>query len=248
MIGRSQIGAIRRSLLCSVHKRNVVSPQRQPIVSFTFDDAPRSAYVTGGSILRSFGAHGTYYVAPGLIGTENHLGEQLRIGDLQSLLGEGHELASHTYSHCSCRETPFRNFEIDVQKARLALHELSGAEDSGNFAYPYGHVTVNSKKNLGTKVRSCRSTVNGINTSPVDLNLLRANPLYGDVDVLDRVERLFRQNEERRGWLIFYSHDVRPAPSKFGCTPELLESAVAFTAKHNSRILTVSEALEELGA
>ena len=52
----------------------------------------------------------------------------------------------------------------------------------------------------------------------------------------------------QKGWLIFYTHDVRPNPSQYGCTPELFEFAVSHAAHSGSRILTVEEVLRELGA
>src|SRR2546429_104887 len=37
-----------------------------PLISFTFDDFPRSAFLDAGSILRRYGALGTYYASLGL--------------------------------------------------------------------------------------------------------------------------------------------------------------------------------------
>jgi hypothetical protein len=118
--------------------------------------------------------------------------------------------------------------------------------DSGNFAYPYGDVTLRAKKTLGPDLVSCRSTIGGINGPEADLNLLRANRLYGGIDEFTGVQRLIRENEERKGWLIFYSHDVRPQPSRFGCTPALLEATVSFAAQSKATVLTVADALAKL--
>jgi hypothetical protein len=38
-----------------------------PLISFTFDDFPRSAFVEAGSILTRYGAVGTYYASLGLM-------------------------------------------------------------------------------------------------------------------------------------------------------------------------------------
>ena len=40
-----------------------------PMVSFTFDDIPKSAATTGAGILEDHGARGTFYVSGGLVGT-----------------------------------------------------------------------------------------------------------------------------------------------------------------------------------
>ncbi len=95
---------------------------------------------------------------------------------------------------------------------------------------------------------SCRGTTGGLNGPEVDLNLLRANNLYGDIDQFERVQKLILQNEKQRSWLIFYTHDVRQSPSRFGCTPALFEAAVSFAASRGSRMMTVAEVLKSTTA
>jgi len=215
-------------------------------VSFTFDDFPRSAYTTGGTILRNLGIRGTYYVAMGLMDTSNDLGEQFRLQDLHAAAAEGHELATHTFSHHSSRRVSLRTFQEDVRKGRSAVREIAGLGASENFAYPYGDATLAAKRAVGKEMMSCRGIYGGLNGPVVDLNLLKANSLYGTIDRLKTVERLILENEKRKGWLIFYTHDVRPNPSRYGCTPELLESA-GKAIKRSAKILPVAEVLTQLG-
>jgi hypothetical protein len=85
-----------------------------------------------------------------------------------------------------------------------------------------------------------------LNGPVVDLNLLRANSLYGDGTSNSRVQELILENERRRSWIIFYTHDVRSTPSRYGCTPDLLEFAVSFAARRGARILTVADVVAEL--
>jgi len=217
-----------------------------PIVSFTFDDFPRTAYSVGGSILEEFGARGTYYITGGLMNASNELGELCCWDDLQSLIDKGHELGSQTFRHSSCRALSLAAFREDVQKGMEAVEQIKG-HNSTNFAYPYGHATFRSKKILGPRLTSSRSIIPGFNGPEIDLNLLRANRLYGDIDQSGPVEDLILQNARQRSWLIFYTHDVRANPSEYGCTPALLEFAVSRAARSGSRILTVQKALAEVG-
>jgi hypothetical protein len=80
------------------------------------------------------------------------------------------------------------------------------------------------------------------------LNLLRANCLYGDVDMSQQIQDLISENVKQKAWLIFYTHDVRLNPSEYGCTPALFEFAVSQAAKSGSRILTVEQVCAEIGA
>lgn len=239
---RSQLGRLRSEMLSSVHSRPLPLRNQGPVISFCFDDFPRTAYTTGGAILKSFSLCGTYYAALGLMNTTNELGDQLRQEDIDSLLADGHELGCHTFSHLSCRAVPPRSFESDVLKGRQAICELTGG-DAENFAYPYGHVSIHSKRKIGAHMSSCRGIYGGINDLVADLNLLRANSLYGDVDQRSRFESLISANVARRGWLIFYTHDVRRNPSAFGCTPELFDQTVALAAESGCRITSIKDAL-----
>jgi peptidoglycan/xylan/chitin deacetylase (PgdA/CDA1 family) len=214
----------------------------QAVVSFCFDDFPRTAYTAGGSILKSYGARGTYYASLGLMNTANQLGDQMRQGDIDSVLSDGHELGCHTFSHSSCRRVPFDLFERDVLTGRDAIRKMTGT-DAPHFAYPFGHVSIASKKRMGTHMKSCRGIYPGINGPDADLNLLRANSIYGDMDQFGRIQSLLLENERTRGWLIFYTHDVRRCPSPFGTTPALFDMAVAMAKQKGFRIAPVGEAI-----
>lgn len=242
----SQLGSLRRQVFSRVSSRRVPLANRGPIVSFCFDDFPRTAFTTGGRILKSLGVAGSYYVAAGLMNTVNDLGEQFHREDLDAALSDGHELASHTFSHISCRSVSAPRFVEDVQKGRQAIEQLTGKPDSGNFAFPFGDFTLKAKKLVGAGAVSCRSTWNGFNGPDVDLNLLRANSLYGGRDQYALVQKLILDNERKESWLIFYSHDVQDTPSRFGCTPALLEFAVSFALQTSARILTVADVVTNL--
>jgi len=240
---RSALGKVRQRLLCSCHRRTVALGDSGPFVSFTFDDFPRTAYTTGGTILRSLGVRATYYVAMGLMNTSNDLGEQFRLEDLQAAADEGHELATHTFSHNSSRGVSLEAFKKDARNGRDAVREIAGLAPSENFAYPYGEATLAAKRAVGKEMISCRGIYGGWNGPLLDLNLLKANALYGHLDRLKTVEKLILENEKEKGWLIFYTHDVRSNPSVYGCTPELLKSVVRLARKGGTKVLPVAEVL-----
>jgi peptidoglycan/xylan/chitin deacetylase (PgdA/CDA1 family) len=243
---RSGIGAVRRRIWCSFHSRLVPLGDRGPIVTFSFDDFPRTALTNGASIVEGYGGRATYYVAMGLMGKKNDLGEQFCKKDLEYLIEQGHEVAGHTFSHLSAQHSSFEVFRQDVDRGEQAIRESLAVGPSNNFAYPYGAVTLTAKKQLGPRMRSCRGTCAGFNGPQVDLNLLRANRLYGDIDQIDPARRLILENESRRSWLIFYSHDVRNEPSPFGCTPALLKAVVSFAAERGAKVMTVADVLREI--
>jgi peptidoglycan/xylan/chitin deacetylase (PgdA/CDA1 family) len=243
MLIRQTLGAIRWRTISAFSRREFPLPDSVPTVSFTFDDFPRSALHTGGAILKSYGACGTYYAAMGLMGKVNHLGQHFSADDLNQLLSEGHELGSHTFSHMSCRAASVRDVDADVLKGRQAIEQITGIRNFHHFSYPYGHATVRVKPLIGRMMSSCRGGIPGINQSKVDLNLLRANSLYSRSLDLDSIERLLKSNEKCGGWLIFYTHDVSDTPSLFGCRPRELDRVVKLATTTRNRILQVGRYL-----
>ena len=231
--------------MCSFYVRPLGLGDRGPIVSFTFDDFPRTACSVGGAILQAFGALGTYYVAPSLMDQSNELGELFHSEDIPALQSSGHELGSQTMNHVSGRSMSRHAFRDDVQQGRAAVEAMAGT-DCPNFCYPYGHATLGTKSIMGPVVASSRSVIPGLNGPELDLNLLRANRLYGGADQTPAVRQLIERNVEHKTWLIFYTHDVRPNPSEYGCTPELFEFAVSTAVRSGSRILTISSVIKEL--
>jgi hypothetical protein len=86
---RSQISKMRCEILCSLHRRTAALGDLGPIVTFSFDDFPRSALTTGADIIEKCGGRATYYVSMGLMGQRNDLGEQFESADLQVLVERG---------------------------------------------------------------------------------------------------------------------------------------------------------------
>ena len=240
---RSQIAGVHRQALCFLARRDVQILSDRPLVSFSFDDFPRTALVVGGSILKDARIRATYYVAPALVDTVNGLGPQFQKDDLSLLLEAGHELASHTYSHISARSVPVTAYSEEVQKGYCSLAEAFGANASRHFAYPFGDVTLQVKRVVASSMLSCRGIYPGLNGPTTDLNLLHANSLYGDLDQLASARALVEENRRNKSWLIFYTHDVQPKPSPYGCTPGLLEQVVQAAIESGARIVTIGEAV-----
>src|SRR5260370_149159 len=86
-------------------RRPAVVRAEVPIISFTFDDFPRSAFLEAGSILRRYGILGTYYVSLGLMGQQSHLGPMFQAEDLKELARLRHALGCHTFGHCHSWKT-----------------------------------------------------------------------------------------------------------------------------------------------
>lgn len=219
-----------------------------PLISFTFDDFPRSALLAGGAILKDFGLSATYYAAFGLMGKQAPTGTMFLPEDVQALLEVGHELGCHTFDHCDAWETEPRAFGKSVIKNRKALAEVVPGASFKTFSYPINVPRIGTKREIQKHFLACRCGGQTINVGAADLNLLSAYFLEKSRDNPESVRNLIDENRRTRGWLIFATHDISRSPTPWGCTPEFFGSMVQYAADSGARILPVSKALESLHA
>ena len=224
-----------------------MSPQR-PLISFTFDDFPRSALMTGGAILQRFGRVGTYYASLGLVGKETASGQIFVPDDLTTLVEQGHELGCHTFSHCDSWETATKTFETSIVENRAALNRLFPYAEFKTFSYPISLPRPQTKARVADHFLCGRGGGQTFNVGKVDLNQLSAYFLEKSRDNLQAVKDLIDRNRQACGWLIFATHDISDSPTPFGCTPEFFENVVQYASGSGAQIVPVVEALEVLGA
>jgi peptidoglycan/xylan/chitin deacetylase (PgdA/CDA1 family) len=217
-----------------------------PLISFTFDDFPRSALRTGGEILQRHGLAGTYYTALGLLGSEGPSGALFTAEDLQALVAQGHELGCHTFSHCHSWNTSTAEFKDSILQNQAALAQMLPGKKFASLSYPISEPRPLTKKSAGEHFRCCRAGGQTLNTGAADLNQLAAFFLEQSRDNLQRIKDLIDHNRAVQGWTIFATHDVAAAPGPYGCTPELFEAVVQYSVRSGARILPVIEALEVL--
>jgi peptidoglycan/xylan/chitin deacetylase (PgdA/CDA1 family) len=231
-----------------------------PLVSFTFDDFPRSAFLNAGAILARYGILGTYYVSLGLAGKQSQMGPMYQPEDLKELARLGHELGCHTFGHCHSWNTPPDVYEKAILDNQQALNEVLPRTTFQTFSYPFSGPRLAVKRVAGRHFLCCRggglragrvflrhhAGGQTFNCGTTDLNLLCAFFLEQSRDNPEAVKSLIDQNARERGWLIIATHDVRDTPSRFGCTPDFFERVVQWSLDSGARVLPVVEALEVL--
>jgi peptidoglycan/xylan/chitin deacetylase (PgdA/CDA1 family) len=219
-----------------------------PLISFTFDDFPRSALLAGGSILNRFGLAGTYYASLGLLGKETPSGQVFVERDLTTLLERGHELGCHTFSHCDSWGTGTAAFENSIIENRAALSRLLPGTEFKSFSYPISMPRPLTKAMVANYFQCCRAGGQVFNVGKADLNQLSAYFLEKSRHNTQAVKDLIDRNRHVRGWLIFATHDISDNPTPFGCTPDFFEQVVQHALSSGARILPVAKVLEVLGA
>jgi peptidoglycan/xylan/chitin deacetylase (PgdA/CDA1 family) len=246
----------------ALYSRRLVIRTAAPLVSFTFDDFPRSAFLEAGAILRRYEARGTYYVSLNLMGQPSPLGTMFQAGDLEELVNAGHELGCHTFGHCHSWITPPDIYGRAILDNQRALTELLPGVSFRTFSYPFSGPRLAVKRVAGRHFVCCRGGGLRVgrhlfrhapggqtfNSGTADLNLLCAFFLEKSRGNPEAVKTLIDQNARARGWLIFATHDVRDVPSPFGCTPGFFEQVVQWSLESGARVLPVVKALDVLRA
>jgi len=235
-----------RRLSLASGKRTPVRPVRsqltRAVASLSFDDVPCSATLAGAEVLEGAGVRGSYYVCGSHTGGVFEGRAQHRLEDLARLRSAGHEIGCHTYAHQDATRVG--------HAARLRDHETNQAFAAGaldgqrpsTFAYPYGSTSLRSKLFYSKRFLACRGVYPGLNAGVIDLAELRAVPIESHRFDLGRIRDLAAQAEDRAAWLIFFTHDVSPEPTPYGCRPAELAAVVGALADAGIEVLPVKDA------
>lgn len=218
------------------------------IISFTFDDFPRSALHTAGRILEENGIAGTYYTSLGLMGTIAPTGEQFIKEDLHQAFESGHELGCHTFAHCHATETPTSIFEASIVENRRALRAiLPASEPFRTLSYPIGSPRPKTKNRCARHFAGCRAGGQTFNSGAIDLNLIQAFFIEQSRDQPEAIKAMIDAASAAGAWLIFATHDVCDTPTRYGITPALFDKTVQHAVRSGARLLPVYAALEAIG-
>jgi peptidoglycan/xylan/chitin deacetylase (PgdA/CDA1 family) len=237
----------RRTLASGVWRRELRLQTPVPLVSFTFDDAPVSAYETGAALLQAHGARGTFYVSLGLLGAQSELGPIGTAEHMRHAYNVGHEIGCHTFDHLDAWACSRFEYIHSVQRNKDALAMLLPQARMRSFAYPKSGAHLAVKPQLQQRFDCCRGGGQDINSGRVDLNRLNAVFIDKRARMSSEALRLLVQrNAQRRGWLIFAAHDISDDGGDFSCSPGLFGELLQAAMDSGAQILPVAEACAQL--
>jgi len=227
-------------------QRRLAMQNARPLISFTFDDFPRSAWRTGGAILNKYGVRGSYYAALGLMGQETPTGPMFLPEDIGPMLEQGHELGCHTYDHLDSWTTPTSVFEQSLLKNRTALKAICPKAEFLSLSFPISPPRPTTKRMAGRMFSCSRGGGQIHNEQVADLNSLRAYFLEKSGGRIENVTTLIDRCCQSSGWLILATHDVCENHTAFGCRPDFFEAIVRYAVNSPAQVLIVSESLQAL--
>jgi len=232
-----------RSIPLRLHKiRN-----RQPVVSFTFDDFPASAHEEGAAILESFGARASFFTSTALLGKPHPLWKMAGPEAIADLADRGHEIGLHTHGHMPLWQTNARTLTSDIERNLNRLQNLSPELSIESFAYPYGVLTPRGKWTLSGMTRANRSAHPGLNNGWMDLDFVRAYELSDARISLTQVTKIMDTAVATGGWAVFFAHEISRSSGLFKTSPDLLAATIKAALERDIHIRLFTSALDHVG-
>lgn len=207
-----------------------------PKVSFCFDDVPSSALQQGCPILKSKGVVGSIFVSGGF------LGSLYQEDELVQVIRDGHEVCDHTFSHQRFEHLPEDELRADLERNRVFLQRFVDLKEVASFAFPYGSSRPELSEIAVGYYARVRDGSRGVGR--LGARLIPSLKLYGTEAQLEDVDRILDGLREG-DHAVFYTHDVVDVPSRFGCTPGLLEGAVDGALRRGLDVVALGQPARE---
>lgn len=214
------------------------------IVSFTFDDAPKSVVTVGLPILAEAGYPATVYIS-----TRNTTFHgYMNWDDVALVARNGWEIGAHTYTHA--RLTKLTDAEIvqefeasNADYVRHGYHPIS-------FATPFGSYDDRALNIVKRYYESHRAAwpagVNTLTPNPYEIASYEVSRATTIEEVTSLLEDL--QKNPKGGWIVLQLHHLfqggETVTEEYGT--DLLEAIVAQVKSRGIAVLTVSDALKKI--
>ena len=221
---------------------------KAPLVSFSFDDAPKTAITIGAKMLEDAGAIGTFYLTGSHCGQSFEGIEQYSQSDIIALAQSGHEIACHSFSHSRFRGASEHEIAEDLaQNQKFFAGALKNPNFSfDSFAYPYGEFDAKSREFIGERYLNARGVYRGVNYGVLDFANLKTTPLEKRRFSTNYLQNHLKKAIKNNGWIIFFTHDVAEDCSIYGSTPEILTQTIEAVKANDIEIVTVREGAKRL--
>jgi len=189
---------LKRGLAMKLARRPLIMRNEEPLVSFTFDDFPRSALLEGGAILGSYGQKGTFFASFGLMGSSGPTGDIFSVDDVREVVRQGHELGCHTYDHYHAWDTAPSEFQGSIVRNREALEKYLPGTSFRSLSYPISCPWPQTKRIIAGYFDCCRGGGQAFNAGALDLNFLKAFFLEQARNDFDSIVRLIEANNRKK--------------------------------------------------
>ncbi|MEN9390397.1 MAG: hypothetical protein RLZZ283_497 [Candidatus Parcubacteria bacterium] len=211
------------------------NPFPEGMITFVFDDAPKSVYENARAILNAANIKATHPAITNFVGTTGYM----TWTNLATLKSEGNEIDSHTRTHPDLTTlTPAQlTSEVVGSFTDLVAHGTTPT----TFVYPLGGVSDTVKaavKNAGYK--AARGSYFGLNTPSTDRYALFDQHVESDTTI-EEVQSWIDQAKRDKRWLILELHEQKENGGQYSNTPAMLQSIVNYVKSTGIKAVTLHQ-------
>ena len=212
------------------------------MVTFTFDDVPKSVFTVGFPILEKYHYPATIYVE-----TRNTtFNGYMNWDDVGVVAKAGWEIGAHTHTHPHL--TKLTNEEI-LEDLLISTQEFAAhGYAPQNFASPFGDMDERVLAIIKRHYASQRAAwPNGVNVGELDPYNIQSYAISKDT-TWEEMSNLLDGLQREGGWLVLQMHDVTPKGVTVGqqYDTNLLEDIVEEVHSRGFPVITIRQALENL--
>jgi len=212
---------------------------KRGVVSVTFDDGLASVGTDAVAILNKYQIRSTQYVMSEIAG--QNAASYMSVETLKELKSAGHEIGSHSLTHCNQASLEGQILQDNALKSKEAL-EQQGLGPIRSFTYPFGRYDGTTQGIFSKNYQYIRTSDAGYNDRYFDETNIRA------MSVLDSTsEKTFAawldHARTNHLWMVLVYHRVNESGT-YNVTSEQLDRQLAAVAGSGLRILPLSEAAE----
>jgi peptidoglycan/xylan/chitin deacetylase (PgdA/CDA1 family) len=215
---------------------------KQAIVSFTFDDVPKSVITVGLPILEQYDFPATIYVATGNVIYPDYMNWD----DIALAAKHGWEVAAHTHTHRDLTKLSDSEILDDLLTStqEFAKHGYAPVD----FATPFGEFDDRVLAILKRHYQSHRTAwPHGMNISTPDPYRIISYDVEQST-TLEQIRTVLENLQVDGGWVVFQMHHLAPksgeVDDQYGTS--LLEDIASLVDKKGFAVLTVNDALRQL--
>ena len=189
---------------------------QSPMIALTFDDGPSKHTARLLDIFAAHGGKGTFFVVGNVLDSRKE--------ELQRIVGEGHEIAGHSWNHRQLSKLGVEELTDQLMSTRAKIYEITG-KDTTLLRPPYGSYNDQVKavcQNLGIYMANW-------SVDTLDWKYKDANRIYNLI-----------MDEVKDGDIIL-CHDLH------GTTVDAMERVIPDLIEKGYQLVTVTELLSQSG-
>ncbi len=207
-------------------------------IIFSFDDGNSTDYRVVYPLLEARELKGVVYINPDFQdrGRSCHMTWK----QVKKLDEAGWDIECHSYSHANLQDLEDKEIEMEMNSVDNAF-KANDLDPPEHHAFPYGYFDERVQEIVGQHRITQRTTMDGINTYPYNLEKLKSVCMCYNVDTLnDYVDEVTKKG----GLLIFYTHDVQEEPYEWGIEKDKFIEVLDYSISKDVEIVTMSEFME----